>query len=103
MMFSLIVLTSMLLHSCMTAVPTTARTKHHHTAPPLVLIRQDHGFVWDAKEDWWAYLSGLIGISFAFMIVTYVLYNLDLKKLWIKEEPLLGIDMDNPSRSKYNK
>lgn len=88
-MFALSLLLPFLAHSVLTmpGTPTTLRRRYQYTAPPLVIVRTDNDFVYDAKEDWWAYLSGLIGISAGVIILVYVGYAYDFTRLWRKEDP----------------
>lgn len=82
-------------------VPTpSGHRRFHYTAPPLVIVRRDRGFVYDAKEDWWAYLTGILGIGAGLTILVYVLYTYNVTKLWRKEDPLL---QDYPRHAAYAK
>lgn len=66
----------------------TTRRRYQYTAAPLVIVRTDNDFVYDAKEDWWAFLTGIIGLGVGLTLLVYVLYTYDLTKLWSKEDPL---------------
>lgn len=80
--------------------PTPVSRRFQYTAPPLVIKRRDNGFVYDAKEDWWAYLCGLIGLSVGLIILVYILYTYDIMKLCRKEDPLIHDYAQHASYSK---
>ena len=56
------------------------------TAPPLVMERRDDDFIYDAKEEWWAYLLGIIAICAGLIVLVYLAYTYDFSKWWYERQ-----------------
>ena len=66
---------------------TTASHRVVYTAPPLVIVRTDDDFVYDAKEDWWIYFTGMMASGVIIVILIYVAYTYDIRDLCRKRQP----------------